>query len=265
MKAFIIVLFLFFWANNPILSRGLMLNLQYYQNEKTIDLEKLAKGLSDMEIDIKTFVIDDSKSIEEYANGLKETISQYRKQDDTLQLFVLTDRESSFVGLELASVEARVKALLTVCGAFNDGDRFLYGEMSFKKNMEMLDSISFDGSKERYLEKVFKMIADKKKGKKIRLPKNADNDMAALYALLESNYGRSILRFSLDSHLRKIGAEIFPILSSGKRRHVMLDVDYLNLCLCGNKYQVRYSYPVSYDGDRLVAEIQKHISELLVK
>ena len=54
-----------------------MLSLQYYQNEKPIDLEKLAKGLSDMEIDIKTFVIDDSKSIEEYANRLKETVRQY--------------------------------------------------------------------------------------------------------------------------------------------------------------------------------------------
>lgn len=263
MKAFIIVLFLFFWANNPILSRGLMLNLQYYQNEKTIDLEKLAKGLSDMEIDIKTFVIDDSKSIEEYANGLKETISQYRKQDDTLQFFVLADRESSFVGLELASVEAGVKALLTVCGAFNDGDRFLYGEMSFKKNMEMLDSISFDGSKERYLEKVFKMIVDKKKGKKIRLPKNADNDMAALYALLESNYGRSMMRFSLDSRLSKIRAAVFPIYYDDNQQ--LLDVDYLNLCLCGNKYQVRYSYPVCYSGEELVKEIYKGISELLTK
>ena len=263
MKLLILNILLLFCGNHQLMAKGLMLSLQYYQNEKPIDLEKLAKGLSDMEIDIKTFVIDDSKSIEEYANRLKETVRQYHEQNDTIQFFVITDRESSFVGLELASVEASVKALLTICGAFNDGDRFLYGEMSFKKNMEMLDSISFDGSKERYLEKVFKMIADKKTGKRIRLPKNADNDMAALYALLESNYGSSIMRFSLDSCLSKISAAVFPIYDSDNQQ--LLDVDYLNLCLCGNKYQVRYSYPICYSGETLVKEITKSISELLTK
>ena len=118
-------------------------------------------------------------------------------------------------------------------------------------------------SKERYLEKVFKMIADKKTGKRIRLPKNADNDMAALYALLESNYGSSIMRFSLDSCLSKISAAVFPIYDSDNQQ--LLDVDYLNLCLCGNKYQVRYSYPICYSGETLVKEITKSISELLTK
>ena len=265
MRKYIIGFLLFFLGNNPVLSKELMLNLQYHKNKEAFDLEKLTKGLSDVEIDTKTYVIDDNSSIEEHVNKIREFIRQYCEKEKKLQVLVLTDRESTFVGLELASVDTPVKALFTFSGAFNDGDNFLYGEMSFKKNMEMLDSISLDRSKERYLEKVLKMIADKKKGKKIRLPKNADSDMTALYALLQSNYWNSVLGFSLDDHLHSIKAEFLPIMPYVKKKNLMTDVDYLNLCHCGNKYQIRYSYPIFNDGDRLVAEILKHVSELKTK
>lgn len=78
----------------------------------------------------------------------------------------------------------------------------------------MLDSVSFDGKTEQYLRTAYRMISQVKQGKKPKLPKVADDNMRKLFALLNSCYGRSLLTFSLDGHLKKVRSWIVPFYSS---------------------------------------------------
>ena len=127
----------------------------------------------------------------------------------------------------------------------------------------MMDSISFDGSKEHYLKTVYRMIQDKKKGKKIKLSLQADNMMKEFYTLLNSPYGTSLIDFSLEEHLRTTKAWIGFLIE--EHNEMKMEIDYMNLSWTANKYGVKYTAPFSYPSDNCVEKIKQMILDLRQK
>ena len=263
MKKILINVFVLFLWSNVISARGLVLNLRYSENESSFDSIAMKTSLSEIGYDMITYIVDKNRSISEYAEKVYEIVERYRNAETQDTIFLLSDRLSTFVGLDVVSRDTTIHGLITLTGAYNDGCSFLYDDVSIQKNLEMMDSISYDGSKERYLKTVYKMIQDKKKGKKIKLSPQADNMMQDFYTLLNSPYGTSMIDFSLEEHLRLIKSWI-GFMTDDERR-LELEIDYMNLSWTANKYGVKYTCPVSYRTDYCVAMVKNMISYLQQK
>ena len=239
MKKILINVFVLFLWSNVISARGLVLNLRYSENESSFDSIAMKTSLSEIGYDMITYIVDKNRSISEYAEKVYEIVERYRNAETQDTIFLLSDRLSTFVGLDVVSRDTTIHGLITLTGAYNDGDNFLYDEISIKKNLEMMDSISFDGSKEHYLKTVYRMIQDKKKGKKIKLSLQADNMMKEFYTLLNSPYGTSLIDFSLEEHLRTTKAWIGFLIE--EHNEMKMEIDYMNLSWTANKYGVKYT------------------------
>ena len=263
MKKILINVFVLFLWSNVISARGLVLNLRYSENELSFDNLSMDTTLSGVGYDMITYIVDKNRSISEHAEKVYEIVERYRNAETQDTIFLLSDRLSTFVGLDVVSRDTTIYGLITLTGAYNDGRSFLYDDVSIKKNLEMMDSISFDGSKEHYLKTVYRMIQDKKKGKKIKLSPQADNLMQDFYTLLNSPYGTSMIDFSLEEHLRLIKSWI-GFMTDDERR-LELEIDYMNLSWTANKYGVKYTCPVSYRTDYCVAMVKNMISYLQQK
>lgn len=254
MKYILLCCFLIIGSNKLLLAKGLIINLQYKEHKvSNLSIFKTTP----LNIDIETYIIDNNKSIEEHCINIFEIIKKkYHEATDNPPIFIFTDRESSFVGLKLLSIDNSISGMCSISGAFNDGDNFLYSEISYKKNQELLNSLSLDRSKEQYLEKALKLILDKKNGKRIKIRKNTDKNISDLYLFLESSYGQSLLNFSLEEHLSKIESGIYPFFGPKEDQKMVEDVDYMNLSYIGNKYNVKYTYPSVWDENNpLLKEI----------
>lgn len=256
MKKILINFFVLFLWSNVISARGLVLNLRYSENESSFDSIAMKTSLSEIGYDMITYIVDKNRSISEYAEKVYEIVERYRNAETQDTIFLLSDRLSTFVGLDVVSRDTTIHGLITLTGAYNDGDNFLYDEISIKKNLEMMDSISFDGSKEHYLKTVYRMIQDKKKGKKIKLSLQADNMIKEFYTLLNSPYGTSLIDFSLEEHLRTTKAWIGFLIE--EHNEMKMEIDYMNLSWTANKYGVKYTCPLSFRTDDCVA-IVKHV------
>lgn len=53
--------------------------------------------------------------------------------------------------VDVSRTDTAIVALITLSGAFCNGDDYFYNETSITKNMKMLDSVSFDNQKEQNL------------------------------------------------------------------------------------------------------------------
>ena len=53
--------------------------------------------------------------------------------------------------VDVSRTDTAIVALITLSGAFCNGDDYFYNETSITKNVKMLDSVSFDNQKEQYL------------------------------------------------------------------------------------------------------------------
>ena len=263
MKRKIISAFMFLLCGNILSARNLVINLYYSEKELSFDSLVMEKTLSEIGYDMISYIIDKNRSISEQATRVQEITERYREGGTQDVIFLLSDRLSTFVGLDVLSKDTNIHGLITLNGAYNDGESFLYDDVSIKKNLEMIDFISFDGSKERYLMTVYKMIRDKKKGKEIKLAPKADNMMLELYTLLNSPYGTSLMNFSLEEHLCTIKSWIGFLIEDG---HLLeMENDFMNLSWIANKYGVKYTYPNTYRSDDSVAKVKKMILDLQQK
>ena len=257
-RFFICALFLLLGAC-PSIAKGLLLNIHFHDNSLSFDTETMQDTLSKMNYDLLNYTVDRNLTIGENTDRIERLLKEYGNKE----VFLLTDRLSTFVGLDVISKDTTIYGLITLTGAYNDGESFLYDDVSIKKNLEMMDSISYDGSKERYLKTVYRMIQDKKKGKKIKLSPQADNLMQDFYTLLNSPYGTSMIDFSLEEHLRSIKSWI-GFMTDDERR-LELEIDFMNLSWTANKYGVKYTCPFSYRTDYCVAMVKNMISYLQQK
>ena len=252
---FIYVLFLLIGCDT-VSARGLVLNLRYSEKGLCFDSLSMDTTLSGIGFDMFTYIVDKNRSISEHAEKVHEIVERYRNAETQDTIFLLSDRLSTFVGLDVVSRDTTIHGFITLTS-------FLYDDVSIQKNLEMMDSISYDGSKERYLKTVYKMIQDKKKGKRIKFSPQADNLMQDFYTLLNSPYGTSMIEFSLEEHLRLIKSWI-GFMTDDERR-LELEIDYMNLSWTANKYGVKYTCPVSYRTDYCVAMVKNMISYLQQK
>lgn len=106
------------------------------------------------------------------------------------------------------------------------------------------------------------MTSHAKQGKTYKLPQKADEHMQVLFTLLNSRYGRSLLEFSLDDHLKSVRSKIIPFFQS-KNQSSELDLYIGKLIYWGALYGVEYTEPQSYNYEDVSSEIAKHISNLL--
>lgn len=147
-------------------AKGIML---YVHNDKSVKqsyLYELEKKMQNIDIDMIVYPVDISRSVGEHTLRIDSIIRNYRDNSDSLSIFMVTDKEASFVAMDVLSKDTAIVALVTLSGAFCDGDDYFYNETSIIKNMEMLDSLSFDNKKEQYLRIAYKMISQAKQGKK---------------------------------------------------------------------------------------------------
>lgn len=260
-----IILFCYILLNTCIRqswAKGIML---YVHNDKNVNQSyryELKKDLQEMNIDMIDYHVDINRTVGEHTLRIDSIVRKYREKTDSLSVFMLTDKETTFVGLNVLSKDTTIVALMTLSGAFCNGDDYFYNETSVIKNIEMLDSVSFDNKKEQYLRAAYKMISNAKQGKNFKLPKGTDDHMQVLFNLLNSRYGRSLLEFSLDDHLKRIQSNIAPLYRS-KNQSSELDLYIGKLIYLGALYGVKYTEPHSYNDEDVSSEIAKYISNLL--
>lgn len=260
-----IILFCYILLNTCISqswAKGIML---YVHNDKSVKQSyryELEKEMQNIGIDMIVYPVDVSRTVGEHTLRIDSIIRNYRENTDSLSIFMVTDKGASFVALDVLSKDTTIVALVTLSGAFCNGDDYFYNETSIIKNVKMLDSVSFDNKKEQYLRMAYKMISYAKQGKNFKLPKGADDHMQILFNLLNSRYGRSLLEFSLDDHLRRIRSNIIPFYRS-KNQSSELDLYIGKLIYLGALYGVKYAEPHSYNDEDVSSEIAKHISNLL--
>lgn len=245
----------------PAMGKGLLLNIHYSESELMFDSVKMSKELSAIDFCMASYLVDNSVTIEKHAVRILDIIHKYQNREAAQPVILLTDRMSSFVGLEAISKDTAVAGLVTLSGAFCNGDDFLYDNVSMKKNMEFLDSVSFDHSKEIYLEKIYRMIQARKVGEKIKPIRNADITADNLYRLLNSPYGVSMLGFSLASRLSMIKSLIVPMIDD--YGILMMHIDLMNLSCIGNMYGLKYTFPLSFDKDNVVSNVIRQVQEII--
>ena len=79
-----------------------------------------------------------------------------------------------------------VRGLITISGAFNDGDDFIYSEFSVTKNADNFNKLSENREKERCLFSVWQIIQKSKKTKNITFTDNSA-DMQKMMILFKEN------------------------------------------------------------------------------
>lgn len=260
-KKILLVLLSFIFFHGSSTAKGVVLSIQYGENKLMFDSVEMKTALSGIDFDIITYRVDKSRTIGEHTDRIEKIIGKYHDSEHQQPVFLLSDRMSSFVGLDVIAKDTTIVGLITFSGAFSNGDDFLYDNMSMKKNMAMTDSISFDHSKELYLKGVYKMIRAKKQGKKVKLTKNADESAWELRDLLNSQYGTSLVNFSLEERLSRIKSWIVPMLDDYGM--LMMDVDLMNLSCIGNMYHLKYTIFMPFDEQNVVPEVTKQISETI--
>lgn len=262
MKKIVFCYILFNMCINQFWAKDIML---YIHGDKTVDqsyFHRLEKEMQNLNVETINYPIDLNRSIGEHTLRIDSIVRNYREVADSLSIFMIAEKEASFVALDVLAKDTAIVALFALSSAFCNGDDYFYNETSIIKNMEMLDSASFDNSKEQYLKFVYKMTSHAKQGKTYKLPQKADEHMQVLFTLLNSRYGRSLLEFSLDDHLKSVRSKIIPFFQS-KNQSSELDLYIGKLIYWGALYGVEYTEPQSYNYEDVSSEIAKHISNLL--
>ena len=243
--------------------KDILLYVYSDQSVKRPYLFELEKEMHNMDVDMISYPIDVRRTVDEHVLRIDSIFRDYREKTDSLGIFMLADEEASFVALDVLSKDTAIIALFAMSGVFCNGDDYFYNEVSIKKNLMMLDSVSFDNKKERHLRMVYKMISYAKQGKTFKIPKGADEQMCNLFNLLNSRYGRSLLEFSLDDHLKRIRSWIIPFYRN-KNQSSELELYIGKLLYVGALYGVKYTEPQSYNEEYVSSEIVKHVSNLLI-
>lgn len=262
MKSILISCLLFILDTGSSLAKDLMVYIHYGENEEISHYTELQESLYDMGLDMIEFLINRNKSIEENALCISSAINSYRKDNDSAEVIVMSDKKSSFVAIDLLSKDTSIIAWIALSGTFCDGDESLYNEASVSINTEMLDSVFFDNRKEKYLSSINKMIESAKKGKKPALPCDADDYMRNLHVLLNSRYGRSLVTFSPADYYDSIPAWIIPLFCNSKHEsELFLNIGKLvRLRTNSNTKLIR---PVPYSDSSINSRIVEQVSNLL--
>ena len=175
-----IILFFYILLNTCLsqsLAKGVMLYVHNDRNVKQPYLYELEKEMQNYDIYMIVYPVDVSRTIGEHTLRIDSIIRNYRENTDSLDIFMVADKEASFVAMDVLSKDTAIVALITLSGAFCNGDDYFYNETSITKNVKMLDSVSFDNQKEQCLRIAYKMISQAKQGEKIKQPRGADNYM----------------------------------------------------------------------------------------
>ena len=101
MKSLYICCILLFLCIDQIAAKELMVLIQYGNYEQPYYL-KLKKSLSDHNIDFLTYSIDRERTIEENTFQIDSVINSHKEITDSLKVFLTSDRESSFVALDVS-------------------------------------------------------------------------------------------------------------------------------------------------------------------
>ena len=218
---------------------------------------RLEEEMQNIDVETINYPIYLNRSIGEHALRVDSIIQNYKDGADSLRIFMIAEKEASFVALDILSKDTDIVALFALSGTFCNGDDYFYNEASIIKNMEMLDSASFN-NKEQYLRFVYKMISNAKQGRTYKLPHKADEYMQNLSILLNSRLGRSILEFSLDEHLKRIRSWIVPFYRS-KNQSSELDLYIGKLLYNGALFGIKFAEPLNYKEENVNSEIIKHI------
>lgn len=263
MRCILICCLLSILSMGQALAENLMIFVQCGNEELSYHAE-LKQAMSDINVEMLDYVIDWDKTIEEHALSIDSIVNCYRENVDSLNLFLLSDQEASFVAFDVLSRDTSIVALITLSGNFCNGDDYLYNEISIRKQMEMLDSLSLDGRKEQYLETAYNMIASAKRGKKLVLLENADNEMQNLYNFLHTRYGRSLLAFSLEERLEKIHSWVIPFYRSANQSDE-LDLNIGRFLYLGAQFGVKFTCPDVYNDQSAKSEVAEQVVKFLKK
>ena len=147
--------------------KDILLYVYSDQSVKRPYLFELEKEMHNMDVDMISYPIDVRRTVDEHVLRIDSIFRDYREKTDSLGIFMLADEEASFVALDVLSKDTAIIALFAMSGVFCNGDDYFYNEVSIKKNLMMLDSVSFDNKKERHLRMVYKMISYAKQGKTV--------------------------------------------------------------------------------------------------
>ena len=236
----------------------------YIHRGKIVDrpyFYRLEKEMRNINVETINFPIDLSKSIAEHTLLIDSIVQNYREGTDSLSVFMIAEKEASFVALDVLSKDTAIIALFALSGAFCNGDNYFYNETSVIKNIEMLDSASFDNNKEQYLRSVYKMISHAKQGGTYKQPQIENEQMQDLFILLNSRFGHSILEFSLDEHLKRIQSWIIPFYRN-KYQSIELDLYIGKLLYNGAPFGVKFTEPQNYNEENVASKIIKSIANI---
>ena len=239
---------------NQSWAKDLML---YIHGGKTVDQSffyRLEKEMQNIGIETINYPIDLSRSVGEHTLRIDSIVRNYREGTDSLNIFLIAEKEASFVALDVLSKDTTIVALFALSGAFCNGDDYFYNETSIIKNMEMLDSASFDNNKEQYLRFAYKMICHAKQERTNKQSPKVNEHMQDLSILLNSRFGRSILGFSLDEHLMRIRSWIVPFYRGG-RQSSELDLYIGKLLYNGAFFRVKFAEPQTYNEKNVGSKI----------
>lgn len=263
MKKLLILILLSFLMISQSSAKNLIVLIQNGNKEATYR-EKLEKEMAEIGYAMITYSISQDKTIDENATAVNSIVKSQREQQDSLNVFLLSDKEASYVALDVLSKDTDIVALIAFSGAFRNGDEYLYNKASVRKNMESLDEVLIDGEKENYLNAVYNMIASARQGKKTKLPSKADKYARDLYALLNSRYGQSILNFSPDEYYDKIRSWIVPYYNGGKEASSEMYLNAGKLSYQGAGRNLKFADPFnSYSDDYVSYEVKKRITTIL--
>lgn len=262
MKTLLLSCVLIIMCHHPAFAGGVLISIRYERNAMQYDAAQLADTMSAYKFRIINYTVDNDRSIEVHSDSLLGIISILRMKEPELKIILLADRESSFVGLDVASKDTSIIGLITLSGVFNDGTDYLYDEASVRRNMAMLDSLSSDRSKERSLDVAYQLISDAKKGKRLKQLDFTDHNNRVLYDFLHTAYGNSIVSFSLERHLSSIRSWIIPLHNFNNGRQGMY-IDQMNLSRLGDKYGIRYAAVDNYDNVNIESRLAYYVSGLL--
>lgn len=254
--------FLYVLCICQIFAKGLLVSVRY-DGCDMIDDSLSHDVMKDVIDEVKIFVANDASAVGTWSEQIENAVNNYHKNNPESPVYMMTDRKTTFIGLDVASRCTFIKALITRNGALTEGVDFLYDDYSLKLNVQNLDSISFSRTKENHLESIYNMIISAKEGKKIKLQKNADKNAQELFAFIKSKYGWSVLNFPLEDCLKNIKTELI-LLQDDKLPMIN---DMTSFAPLAYRYGIKYSFPflLSDDKSKNADEINHAISYTIEK
>lgn len=111
-----IILFFYILLNTCLsqsLAKGVMLYVHNDKNVKQPYLYELEKEMQNYDIDMIVYPVDVSRTIGEHTLRIDSIIRNYRENTDSLDIFMVADKEASFVAMDVLSKDTAFVALIT--------------------------------------------------------------------------------------------------------------------------------------------------------